>query len=316
MTRRLFQLTLPLTTLAMWLAVCHVGQAAQGIQSSAPQKRRVVLRGHLTGEREIQQVITWQTLNPRSTPLPYAQAHLAIETTGPNRRTLWETDGGRSQYLVDAVQAVDLDGDATPEIVSLWWVGASAGAVLRVFHWDRNRQSFVELQSQGHLDQVHRYRITGVGGRASKSSRRIIAYATSYARAGRPTASGEEFEVRGSQLVRVGGGGDVTTQGESGIEGQALISPTRPGPIRLGQGPSTQPFKTTLVVSTATEGREVARLETGSDGRFRVSLPPGEYKIGPPPGNERRLPRGSEEWVKVLPGQFAQVTIHFDSGMR
>jgi hypothetical protein len=315
MTRRLFQLTLPLTALAMWLAVCHVGYAAQGIQSSAPQKRRVALRGRLTGAREIQQVITWQTLNPKSTAPPYAQAHLAVETTGPARRTLWETDGGRSQYSVDAVQSVDLDGDATPEIVSLWRVGASAGAVLRVFHWDRDRQSFVELQSQDSLDRVHSYRITG-GGRASKSGRRIIAYATSYARAGRPTVSGQEFEVRGSQLVRVGGGVGVTTQGESGIEGQALISPTRPGPIRLGQGPSTQPFKTTLVISTATEGREVARLETGSDGRFRVSLPPGEYKVGPPPGNARRLPRGSEELVKVLPGQFAQVTINFDSGMR
>jgi hypothetical protein len=76
------------------------------------------------------------------------------------------------------------------------------------------------------------------------------------------------------------------------------------------------PFKTTLVVLTAGEGREVARFETGSDGRFRVSLPPGEYKIGPPPSSSRFLPRGSEEFVKVLPGQFAHVTINFDSGMR
>jgi hypothetical protein len=108
----------------------------------------------------------------------------------------------------------------------------------------------------------------------------------------------------------------MTTQGESGIEGQAVISPTRPGPIRVGQEREVNPFKTTLVVLTAGEGREVARLETGSDGRFRVSLPPGEYKIGPPPSNSRFLPRGSEEFVKVLPGQFAQVTINFDSGMR
>jgi hypothetical protein len=108
----------------------------------------------------------------------------------------------------------------------------------------------------------------------------------------------------------------VTTQGESGIVGQAVISPVRPGPIRVGQARGEQPFKTTLVISTAAEGREVARLETGSDGRFRVSLPPGEYKVGPPPGGARFLPRASEQFVKVLPGQFAQVTINFDSGMR
>ena len=316
MTRRLFQFVLPLITLIMWLAVCHVGYAAQRAQTGAPQKRRVALRGHLTGTREIQQVVVWQTLNPKSNALPYAQAHLAIETISPNSRAMWQADGGQSQYLVDAVQAVDLDGDGTPEIVSLWWVGASAGAALRVFHWDRDKQSFVELQSKDSLGGIRRYRIAGNVGRGQKSSRRIIVYGPSNVGAGRLAASGAELELRGSELVRVGGGGAVTTQGDSGIEGQTFISPTRPGPIRMGQGPDRKPYQTTLVVMTAGEGREVARLETGSDGRFRVSLPPGEYRIGPPPAATRFLPRASEEMVKVLPGQFAQVTIHFDSGMR
>jgi hypothetical protein len=84
----------------------------------------------------------------------------------------------------------------------------------------------------------------------------------------------------------------------------------------VGQGPDVKPLQTTIVISTAGEGREVARLETGSDGRFRVSLPPGEYNVGPPPGKIRFAPRGTEQRVKVLPGQFAQVTINFDSGMR
>jgi hypothetical protein len=309
MTRRLFQLTLPLTTIAMWLAVCHVGYAAQGVKVSAPQKRRVAVRGHLTGTGDIQQVVTWQTLNPKSSSLPYAQAHLAVEAIGSGSRMLWQTDGGQTQYLVDAVQAVDLDGDQVPEIVSLWWVGAS-GAALRVFHWDRDKQSFVELQIRDGLSGVQRYRITG----AARGGRRIVVYARSSTGARRPSTV--EYEVRGSEVARVGGGESVTTEGESGIEGQALIGPTRPGPIRQGQGPSVQPFKTTLIISTAGEQREVARLETGSDGRFRIALPPGEYLVGPPPAQGRFLPRGSEELVKVLPGQFARVTINFDSGMR
>lgn len=315
MTHRLFQVILPLTAIAMWLAVYHIGYAAQPIQAGAPQKRRVALRGYLTGTRDLQQVVAWQTLNPKSSRLPYAQAHLAIETTGPDRRTLWQTDGGQSQYLVDAIQSVDLDGDGVPEIVSLWWVGASAGAVLRVFHWDRDKQSFIELQSEDKLARIRRYRITG-GGRTTKSSPRIIAYAALSHRAKGPMVSSQEFEVRGSQLVRVRGGGSVTTQGESGIEGQALISPTRPGPVRMGQGPDVKPYKTTLIISTASQGREVARVETDADGRFRVSLPPGEYKIGPSPGNARFLPRASEQFVEVLAGRFAHVTINFDSGIR
>jgi hypothetical protein len=65
------------------------------------------------------------------------------------------------------------------------------------------------------------------------------------------------------------------------------------------------------------DGREMARVQTGSDGRFRVSLPPGEYTIGPAPDQPaRRFPRGEQQTVKVLPRQFTKVTIGFDSGMR
>jgi hypothetical protein len=84
----------------------------------------------------------------------------------------------------------------------------------------------------------------------------------------------------------------------------------------MGQEPDVKPYKTTLVISTASQGKEVARVETGDDGRFRISLPPGEYIVGPPPGNVRFLPRASEQSVKVLPGQFAHLTINFDSGIR
>jgi hypothetical protein len=309
MSRRLSLFILPLTTFAVWLAVCHVGQAAQGVKVGAPQKRRVAVRGHLTGTRDIQQVVTWQTPNPRSGPLPYAQAHLAIETIGPNGRLLWQTDGAQSQYLVDAVQSVDLDGDQIPEILSLWWVGAS-GAMLRVFHWDRSGRSFVELQFNDGPGGITRYRVTEAGG----SSRRIIVYARSNAGARRPATV--EYEVRGSRLARVRGGGRVMTEGQSGIEGLALIGPTRPGPIRLGDKPHQQPFKTALVISTPGDGREVARLETGADGKFRISLPPGEYLVGPPAAPSRFLPRATEQLVRVLPGQFANLIIHFDSGMR
>jgi hypothetical protein len=107
----------------------------------------------------------------------------------------------------------------------------------------------------------------------------------------------------------------VTTQGESGIEGQAVISPVHPGPQREGL-PSSAPYKTTLVVWSAGDDREVKRFETGSDGRFRVALAPGTYRVGPVRQSGRSLPRGSEETVTVVPGQFARVTINFDSGMR
>jgi hypothetical protein len=170
----------------------------------------------------------------------------------------------------------------------------------------------LELKPKGEASagtiEVQRFRI-----QTSASHRRITVYKR--APTGWPIVAGGEFEVSGSEIIRVAGGAGVTTHSESGIEGQALISPVGPGPTRQGQ-PDSAPFRTTLVISRASDGSEVRRLETGSDGRFRVALPPGTYTVGPPVGTGRRLPRAGQETVTVAPGKFAQVTINFDSGMR
>ena len=311
MTQKWSRWILLLTALVVSLAVSIVGYAAQGHKVSALQKRRVAARGHLTGSRDIQQIITWQSPNPQGGTLPYAKAHLAIEA---GRRVIWQTDGGETQYLVDSIQLTDLDGDGLPEITSLWQEGASAGAALRIFHWDRAKQSFVELRAADDMSGIHRYQIKR-GTRGAKS--RIVVYVRSDTGAGWPPVAGGEYEVRGSEIARAEGSGDVTIQSESGIEGQVFISPTRPGPIRPGLGSSRAPYETTLAVMTVGEGREVTRLKTSCDGRFLVASPPREYEIGPvadKPG--RFLPRASPQQVKVLPGQFVQVTIEFDSGMR
>src|SRR5580765_7052956 len=71
-----------------------------------------------------------------------------------------------------------------------------------------------------------------------------------------------------------------SVQRQSGIEGEALIGPTRPL-VRVGEQESGTPFETTLVILAAADRREVAKVKTGPDGRFRVVLPPGEYLVKP-----------------------------------
>lgn len=309
MTFRSIVLILPLTALLASSAVSAIGQTTRSPQTNARQRRTVVARGQLIGRRTLQQVVTWKTGFGRD-----RTAHLAVETTGTNPRSLWQAEERFEASDINSVRVADLNGDGVPEIIGLWAQGAWSGARLRIFHWDRGAQTFVELQPKSEDDQngisgVQRYRLQAHGAR-----QRIIVFG---GRQGDSPADGAgKFEVRGSEIVRAGGGAAVTPQGESGIEGQALISPAGPGPLRQGQSGSA-PFQTTLAVLNTSDGREVARVQTGSDGRFRISLPPGEYTIGPPPDQQpRRFPRGEEHTVKVLPGQFTKVTVGFDSGMR
>lgn len=286
-------------TLATLLALSLAATSfAQGAGQARPGVKKIAGRGHLTGTRELQQVVTWRTSDA---------AHLAMESTGRAPRTLWQASDLSGSVDINSVQMADLDGDSIPEVLSLWW--RRGAAVLRVFHWDRRSQSFAELPVRlnrgdgADKPEIHGYRLSGNIGH-----RRIIVYRSANVADG-------AFELRGSEIVSVGGGTGVTTHNESGIEGKAVISPVRPGPIREGQS-DTAPFQTTLVILRASDGSEVTRVETGSDGRFHVVVPPGTYLVGPPKGTGRRLPRGGEETVTVVSGRFAQVTINFDSGMR
>jgi hypothetical protein len=298
----------PLTALLAPSAVSIFAQPLLALpnrepQSNTAQKRVVVTRGRLTGTREYQQVVIWKASVGNRTV-----ARLAIETTGRNPRALWQANERFAASDINNVRVADLDGDRVPEIIGLFWHGGSAGAALRIFHWDPSLPVFAEIKTaDGGMTGIQSYVL---GGRAGQ--RRIIVYRT----AGKGRTAAGEFEVRGSEVVRLGGGGRVTPQTESGIEGEAVMSPASPGPQRQGQ-PGSAPYQTTLAVVNTADGREVARIQTGADGRFRVSLPPGEYTIGPSPEEQRRrFPRGETHTVKVVAGRFVSVTIAFDSGMR
>src|SRR5258708_28140702 len=88
------------------LPLVFLGPSA-GAQKVAPlEKRRVAANGMFADGRKSLRVVTWQTANPPGGSLPYARAHLTIETSGSPRRTLFEADGGDSQYLVNSVQVI------------------------------------------------------------------------------------------------------------------------------------------------------------------------------------------------------------------
>jgi hypothetical protein len=101
----------------------------------------------------------------------------------------------------------------------------------------------------------------------------------------------------------------------SGIEGQVLIGPMCPV-VREGTPCPDQPYHATIAVWNAGRTKKVRTFETGSDGRFRVPLAPGEYYIDPQPPDTGGPPTPIPQTVTVPAGRFLQVTIEYDSGIR
>jgi len=109
---------------------------------------------------------------------------------------------------------------------------------------------------------------------------------------------------------------DDKARAGSGIEGVVLIGPTRPS-VRVGDDtPDEAPIAAKLQVMSVADGREVARFESGQDGKFRAALPPGEYLVRPAQEPGQRYPMSVEVQVQVKAGEYSFVTLHLDSGLR
>lgn len=101
----------------------------------------------------------------------------------------------------------------------------------------------------------------------------------------------------------------------SGIEGQISIGPISPV-VRPGLRPGMvnySPYQATITILDE-EGQTVTRFRSDMDGKFRVSLKPGRYTLipespGPPP-------HAAKQVVTVPEGEFIQVRVNYDSGIR
>jgi hypothetical protein len=107
--------------------------------------------------------------------------------------------------------------------------------------------------------------------------------------------------------------GQTPSGAETGIEGVIVISPTKPGPIRADSPGSIPLANAAFVVQN--EKSEVASFATDDQGRFRISVPPGHYKVSIK-RNGPAIGRYGPFEVDVAPGKMTTVQWECDSGIR
>lgn len=108
--------------------------------------------------------------------------------------------------------------------------------------------------------------------------------------------------------------GNPTSTPSSGVEGSVTEGPMCPGPVQIGNNTCPdQPYQATIVVLDAANNK-VTQVQSDANGYFIIPLDPGTYTLHPISGQP--LPIAGDQTVVVISGQYIQVTIQFDTGMR
>ncbi|MDH3222416.1 MAG: hypothetical protein OEO23_01765 [Gemmatimonadota bacterium] len=97
-----------------------------------------------------------------------------------------------------------------------------------------------------------------------------------------------------------------------GIEGLVLIGPQCP--VQTLEDPCPDlPYEAAIDIRNRA-GDVVVRARSGQDGMFRVGLRPGVYTLVPLSGDP--FPVAQAQEVEVPRGEYAEVIISFDTGIR
>lgn len=114
--------------------------------------------------------------------------------------------------------------------------------------------------------------------------------------------------------LSLAGCSQVPVATDSGIVGTVLIGPSCPVEMP-GQDCADKPYQATMTVLTRS-GDRVSRFTTDEDGQFRVNLAPGEYILHPESPDDMGLPNSAEQAFTVVEGEYTELVVLYDSGIR
>jgi hypothetical protein len=130
------------------------------------------------------------------------------------------------------------------------------------------------------------------------------------------TVSGQGTYHRAGHPEKTVGWNIVLAPARSGIRGVATAGPIFPHEIPGVE--NRRPLANALLlIQSAQDGKEVARQRTDANGRFQIPLPPGVYRVVPlPPNPKAVLPRAEPFKVSVRQGEFPELVIDYETGIR
>jgi len=103
----------------------------------------------------------------------------------------------------------------------------------------------------------------------------------------------------------------------SGINGVALAGPQCPVERPDSPCPDRPVANAEIDIYNPDRARKITAVFTDNDGRFQVDLAPGDYYLEPqPPDPSRPFPIGSPQTVTVHAGEYTDVTVSYDTGIR
>jgi hypothetical protein len=107
-----------------------------------------------------------------------------------------------------------------------------------------------------------------------------------------------------------------TPTSDSGISGTVILGPTcatGDAPGAHEPVPCLTPYSAQLAVLDG-ENVVVIRATSDAEGRFRVTLPPGDYVVAPQGGDP--YPIAQPIPVTVPAGEYVEIEINYDTGIR